>query len=269
MNYFSDINFSKSTILESVLFCLKKIKDNFCKKKVFSNLKYKLKEAENYISHEENSINKLNKLLELFYFHWNFREIEGKYNLSDVLWMDKVLKTCQGTAISLGVILLHFANKLKIPLNPVIFPTQFILRADFLNKKTVLINPFNGDILNHNILELWLKGNISSSAVLYKKYLEISQSKDIFKKILNTLKSALMEENKIFLALKVSNVLLKFYPNDPYEIRDRGLIYSQLECYSLAVKDFSYFIHKCPDDPISEIINLKIKSIKKKIHTIH
>lgn len=269
MNYFSDINFSKFTILESVFFCFNKIKDNFCIDKKFSKLKFKLKEAEDYLIHEKNSVNKLNKLLELFYLHWNFREIEGKYNLSDVLWIDKVLKTYQGTAISLGVILLHFANKLNIPLNPVIFPTQFILRADYVHKKTILINPFNGDILNHNILELWLKGNINSSAILYKKYLEISQSKDILRKILNTLKSALIEENRILLALKVSNVLLKLYPNDPYEIRDRGLIYSQLECYSLAIKDFSYFIHKCPDDPISEIINLKMKSIKKKTYIIH
>ncbi|MCW5197746.1 tetratricopeptide repeat protein [Buchnera aphidicola] len=269
MNYFSDINFSKFTILESIFLCFKKIKNNFSTKEVFSNLDNKLKEAENYLSNEENSVNKLNKLLELFYLNWNFRAIEGKYDVSDVLWIDKVLKTYQGTAISLGVILLHFADKLKIPLSPVVFPTQFILRADFVHKKTILINPFNGDILNHHILELWLKGNISSSAKLYKKYLEISKSKDILKKILNTLKSALMEENKILLALKVSNVLLKFYPNDPYEIRDRGLIYSQLECYSLAIKDFSYFINKCPDDPISEIINLKIKSIKKKFHIVH
>lgn len=269
MKYFSDINFSKLTILESVFFCLKKIKDDFSIKTVFSNLKAKLREAKSYLSHEKKSHNKLKKLLELFYFNWNFREIEGKYNLSDVLWLDKVLIKYQGTAISLGIILLHFANKLKIPLNPVIFPTQLILRADYSNKKTVLINPFNGDFLNHNILELWLKGNISFSAVLYEKYLKVSQPKDILKKLLNTLKSALMEENQILLALKVSNVLLKIYPNDPYEIRDRGLIYSQLECYSLAIQDFSYFINKCPDDPISEIINLKIKSIKKKIHIIH
>jgi regulator of sirC expression with transglutaminase-like and TPR domain len=269
MNDFSRINFSKLTILESVSFCLKEIINNFSEKLFFSHLRKKLIEAQDYLNLKNNSKDKLHGLLKLFYSIWNFREVNGKYNLSDVLLLDKVLKTYQGTAISLGIILLYFAKKLDISLNPVIFPTQIILKSYFSQKKTLLINPFNGEILNNRILDLWLKGNISSTINLNKSYLKSSRSKDVLKKFLNILKSSLMEEKKIELALRVSNVLLKIFPKDPYEIRDRGLIYAQLECYEIAIEDLSYFIYKCPEDPIIDIIKLKIQSIKKNIYTLH
>ncbi len=43
-------------------------------------------------------------------------------------------------------------------------------------------------------------------------------------------------------------------PEDPYEIRDRGLTYAQLECEHVALTDLSYFAEQCPEDPISEMI---------------
>ncbi|NIH40981.1 MAG: tetratricopeptide repeat protein [Buchnera aphidicola (Periphyllus aceris)] len=270
MKFFSNIDFSKITILEVFLLSLEKIKVNFSKDSFILDLKNKLVEAKKYLHYEEDQQNKLKKLLELFYFNWNFREITGRYNLSDVLWLDKVLKTRKGTAISLGIILLYFSKKLKINLNPVLFPTQFILRfEDYSDRKVLLINPFNGNFLDNHILKLWLKGNLNFSKKNYFKYIEKSKSNIIFKKILNILKSSLLEEKKIELALKVSQILLEIEPNNPYEIRDRGLIYSQLECYSVARNDLLYFLEKCPNDPINDIIRLKIESIKNEDFTLN
>ncbi|ELP06422.1 hypothetical protein SEEE5621_04579, partial [Salmonella enterica subsp. enterica serovar Enteritidis str. 6.0562-1] len=61
--------------------------------------------------------------------------------------------------------------------------------------------------------------------------------------------SSLMEERQMELALRVSEALLQFNPEDPYEIRDRGLIYAQLECEHVALTDLSYFVEQCPEDP--------------------
>ncbi|WP_343187878.1 tetratricopeptide repeat protein [Buchnera aphidicola (Periphyllus koelreuteriae)] len=269
MTILYDINFSKTTVLEVFFSIIEKIKKNFSKNLFLYDLKKKIIKAKKYINNKKTKKDKLKKFLKLFYIHWNFQEISGQYNLSDVLWLNKVLKTRKGTALSLGIILLYFFKKLEIPINPVIFPTQLILKFKLSYKKFLLINPFNGEFLNNNTLELLLKGNINSMAVMHSRYLKTSKSKLILKKILNTLKSALMQENKIELALKISNFLLQMNPKDPYEIRDRGLIYAYLECYSLAKKDLYYFINKCPDDPISDIIKLKINSIKNESVTLH
>ena len=71
------------------------------------------------------------------------------------------------------------------------------------------------------------------------------------------------------LALRTSEALLQFNPEDPYEIRDRGLIYAQLECEHIALNDLSYFVEQCPEDPISEMIRAQINTIAQKQITLH
>ena len=75
----------------------------------------------------------------------------------------------QGSAVALGSILLWIAHRLDIPLVPVIFPTQMILRAEWLDGEMWLINPFNGDTLDEHTLDVWLKGNISPVAELFNE----------------------------------------------------------------------------------------------------
>ncbi|AEH39708.1 hypothetical protein BCTU_117 [Buchnera aphidicola (Cinara tujafilina)] len=186
-----------------------------------------------------------------------------------MIWIDSVFINHTGTAISLGIIFLHIAKILKISIVPVIFPTQFILRVNDINSEVFFINPFNGEILNQRMLEYWLKGNISPTTILSLKDISETKPLKVIQKLLDTLKVSLIEERSIDLALRVSNVLLKINPKDPYERRDRGLIFSQLECYNMALLDLIYFIEHCPDDPVSEIIKAQIHSIQQKKNIVH
>lgn len=63
----------------------------------------------------------------------------------------------------------------------------------------------------------------------------------VIRKLLDTLKSSLMEERQPELALRASEALLQFNPEDPYEIRDRGLICVQLECEHVVADRFKLF----------------------------
>ena len=132
-----------------------------------------------------------------------------------------------------------------------------------------LINPFNGDTLDEHTLDVWLKGNISPVAELFNEDLDEADNSEVIRKLLDTLKSALMEERQMELALRASEVLLQFNPEDPYEIRDRGLIYAQLDCEHVALNDLSYFVEQCPEDPISEMIRAQINAISHKQITLH
>ncbi len=65
-----------------------------------------------------------------------------------------VLKNRQGSAVSLGAVLLWVANRLDLPLLPVIFPTQLILRIECPDGEIWLINPFNGESLSEHMLDV-------------------------------------------------------------------------------------------------------------------
>lgn len=263
------IDFSKISILEVIMNIIKNMRIDFSVEKILLKLNKKLLEAQLLIDTELNEKRKLMILLDLFYRKWNFGASNFKYKVSDMLWMDTVINTHQGTAISLGIIFLYFASKLNISIVPVIFPTQLILKFIFIKIKDFFIDPFNGDCIDENMLSLWLQGNISPATKMCEDYLKETPPLKVVQKFLDMLKIALVEEKCLELALRVNSVLLEISPKDPYEIRDRGLILAQLNCYSAAVADLLYFSDRCPEDPISEIIKMQIHTIKQKKNVLH
>ncbi|KAB8307431.1 tetratricopeptide repeat-containing protein [Erwinia endophytica] len=264
-----DPELTVTSLSEAVIAAMVAIRPNFPADEVRKQLATLVEEARAVIPPQLAQDLQLEKLIELFWKQWGFGGASGVYRLSDTLWLDNVLKTRQGTAVSLGIIFLHIAEQLSLPLMPVIFPTQLILRADWLDDEMWLINPFNGDTLDEHTLEVWLKGNIGPVAELYDDDLQEAEPQLVLNKMLDTLKSALMEEKQMELALQVSQVLVNMDPDDPYEIRDRGLIFAQLDCEHVALSDLTYFVEQCPEDPISEMIKLQIYSIEQKQITLH
>lgn len=261
---FIKIDFSVVSLCEIIVKITNDIRCDFLAEKVLLELNLQVKKAKFFLLREKKPQEQLKKLLYLFYTVWGFGPAQKKYKLSSMLWVDKVLRTHTGTAISLGIIFLHIAKILKLSIVPVIFPTQFILRVDNIKNEVFFINPFNGDILDQRMLEYWLKGNISPTTTLSSKDVSETKPLKVIQKFLDILKVSLIEERSIEQALEVSNILLKINPKDPYEIRDRGLIFSQLKCYNAALIDLIYFIEHCPDDPVSEIIKVQIHSIQQK-----
>ena len=84
---------------------------------------------------------------------------------------------------------------------PVRFSAQLILRIECPDGEIWLINPFNGESLSEHMLDVWLKGNISPSAELFYEDLDEADNIEVIRKLLDTLKASLMEENQMELAL--------------------------------------------------------------------
>ncbi|EPK1896312.1 tetratricopeptide repeat protein [Klebsiella pneumoniae] len=199
MGSLADFEFNKAPLCDGMVLISEQVRDDFPSRFVEEELQRLLRLAQEEIAPSWDQERQIERLLELFYDEWGFGASQGVYRLSDALWLDKVLVNRQGSAVSLGAILLWIAQRLALPVVPVIFPTQMLLRAD----------------------------------------------------------------------PETSEALLQFNPEDPYEIRDRGLIYAQLDCDHVALLDLSYFVEQCPEDPISEMIRAQINTISHKQITLH
>ena len=263
------ITAAQRSLSEAMIALTAQVRDDFPETWVREQLESLLCEAKDYLAVEPNPDLKLDRLLDLFFKQWGFASISGVYRLSEALWLDNVLKCRKGSAVSLGAILLYLSEQLEIPLFPVIFPTQLILRADWVDGEMWLINPFNGDTLDEHTLDVWVKGTIGPTSGIDDIDLEPATSEEVIRKLLETLKVSLMEENQMELALQISKVLVALDPDDPYEIRDRGLIYAQLECEHIALTDLAYFVEQCPEDPVSEMIKVQMHTIEYKSVTLH
>ena len=223
MRSLADFEFNKAPLCEGMILACEAIRRDFPSQDVYDELERLVSLAKEEISQLLPLEEQLEKLIALFYGDWGFKASRGVYRLSDALWL---------------------ANRLDLPLLPVIFPTQLILRIECPDGEIWLINPFNGESLSEHMLDVWLKGNISPSAELFYEDLDEADNIEVIRKLLDTLKASLMEENQMELALRTSEALLQFNPEDPYEIRDRGLIYAQLDCEHVALNDLSYFVEQ-------------------------
>ncbi len=237
------------------------IRHDFPLMKVQAQLDSLVSAAKAAIDPQADNDSRIEQLITLFYDEWSFGAAEGIYFLSDMLWLDKVLSSKQGTPVSLGSIFLYISEQLEINIDPAIFPTQLLFIAEKKDGTQWVINPVNGETLSLHTLSMWLKGTVDPYSELFHDKLEVAENGVIIRKIFDTLKAALMEEKKMELALKVCETLLTLDPEDPYEIRDRGLILAHLDCNHVALSDLNYFIEQCPEDPVSEMIKIQIYSL--------
>lgn len=159
MSSIADFEFNASPLSEGVITVSQSVRRDFPVADVERKLQQLVDEARAAVPVDITQEQQLDALIELFYKTRGFGGASGVYRLSDAIWLDKVLEARQGTPVSLGTIFLHIANALDLPLLPVIFPTQLILRADWLDEELWLINPLNGETLSEHQLEVWIKGN--------------------------------------------------------------------------------------------------------------
>lgn len=265
----TDFEFDDNPLHEGIYRIARFIRDDFPEEDVRRELDVLAERAKSIIPDDIDEEQQLEQLLHLFYHTWGFGGPGGVYNLSDMLWLDKVLKTHKGAPSTLGLILMYIAERLDIALYPVIFPTQLLVKAEWLDGDYWVINPLDGETLTCRMLDVWLKGHFGITANLGNDDLSDADNSHIIMKLLGSLKGALMQENKPEMALRASQLALSFDPEDPYEIRDRGLIYAQLNCNKAATTDLNYFIEHCPEDPVSEIIKMQLNSIEQGNVTLH
>ena len=215
-------------------------------------------------------IDKLKKLLNNVYDKQGFSgDWKAFFKVKNVL-ISKVLKRRKGVPISLGILLIDMLKETGFDANGICFPSGFIVKTE-LNGESIYIDPFNGDIVTTAQLELKVRGQLGNHARLTPDMLEIDSNEIIIKRYVNVLKASYIQADNIELALLCSDILLRLDPEDAYEVRDRGFLFQQLDCFQLACNDFTYFIEQCPKDPIVSLFQQQIKHMNKEqiTQTIH
>ncbi|WGE71297.1 SirB1 family protein [Actinobacillus equuli subsp. haemolyticus] len=211
---------------------------------------------------------RIQQLLDLVYQEWKFNcDYEGYFH-TDNLLLNRVIRRHQGMPVSVGAIVLYLAAALDLPLYPVNFPTQLILRAEMKDEKgktTVrFINPWDGSFLPIELLIKWLEGEVGYGVELSPDLLRKAQPNELLERVETVFKMALTREKKYEETLRVIEYRLAFSPEDPYEIRDRGMVLASMDCYQAAYEDLSYFIDQCPEDPSAVMLKLEMKGLEQK-----
>jgi len=95
------------------------------------------------------------------------------------------------------------------------------------------------------------------------QYLEAATPRQIVARVLRNLKNIYAQDGKLENALAVMNRMLLVVPESAEELRDRGMLYQQLECFRPALSDLQNYLRRRPDAPDAVDVHGKIIELRQ------
>ncbi len=207
------------------------------------------------------------QLLHAFYHELKFSGDWNNYYAPENCLLEQVLSQRSGLPITLGIVLMHLAHSIELPVRGVCFPGNFLLL--FPGDEPVFIDPFTGEAWDNEQQSLMLRANLGDLTRMESKYIQEADQCQILSRLVSVTKACMLQSRCLPEALRASEVSLVMNPDDPYEIRDRGLLYEQLECPQFAAHDYSYFIEHCPQDPVTPVLKVQLAMLDHDAIILH
>lgn len=211
-------------------------------------------------------VHKLRLLNRFFFQELGFCGNANDYYDPDNSYLPRVLERRRGIPISLAVLLMEMGQQIGLPLRGVSFPGHFLVKLK-VRAGDLYLDPMTGESLSREQLESRLSEFLEavragSSAVdtterIDPELLEVAlgqaireaTSREILARMLRNLKSVYHGRNDFARLLAVQKRLVVLLPDAYEELRDRGLVYAQLECPRAAADDLSRYLELAPDAP--------------------
>ena len=93
--------------------------------------------------------------------------------------------------------------------------------------------------------------------------------REILIRMLRNLKQIYLQAREYAGALTCSERILLVTPDHVLEVRDRGLLYAQLECFAAARVDLERFLALAPDDPTAGTVRERLIEISRLGTVLH
>ncbi len=207
------------------------------------------------------------RLLNRYFFH----ELGFAGNANDYYdpansYLSKVLERRRGIPITLAVLMMEIGQQVGLPLRGVSFPGHFLVKLK-VRAGDLYLDPMTGESLSREQLEERLSEFLDAlrngadgdagDAGTAREIVEIAlaqaireaSSREILARMLRNLKGIYHGRNDYERLLEVQKRLVVLLPDAHEELRDRGLVYAQLECPRAAVDDLSAYLELEPDAP--------------------
>lgn len=165
-------------------------------------------------------------------------------------FINQVLERKIGIPITLSIIYIEIGQRLGLPLQGVSFPGHFLVKLS-VESGEIVLDPFSGGIsLGRDELEQQLaqtQGDKESAKIPLEEWLVTATKKDILVRMLRNLKVIYAHADQLEKTLSVINRILLIAPELAEEVRDRGMVYRQLECFRAALTDLQTYLQMEPE----------------------
>jgi regulator of sirC expression with transglutaminase-like and TPR domain len=184
-------------------------------------------------------------------------------------YLNEVMERRTGIPITLSVLYMALGRRIGLPLEGVSFPGHFLVRLR-LRTGMLVLDPFAGgapqseDELRarlQRVIPGGLANSVPPAGLPLDEFLEPATHRQILARVLRNLKGIYQKADKPQQLLDVLNRMLLVAPEAHGELRDRGLVYQQLECYRAALKDLSDYVEREPDAPDFDDVRVRMMEL--------
>jgi len=173
--------------------------------------------------------------------------LEDYYDLRNS-FLNEVLERRVGIPISLSIVYMEVGRRIGLDLRGVSFPGHFLVKCK-LSQGTAILDPYGRGIsLSLYDLQQRLReargGEVSRAIVA--GLLVCANKKQILARMLRNLKAIYLDRGQSEHALSVMHWLVALDPSDAAQVRERGLLYLQLECFRAALEDLEQYAIRAP-----------------------
>ena len=195
----------------------------------------------------------VNDKLKLFN-HYLFEELGYAGNNADYYdprnsYLNDVIERKLGIPISLSVLYIEVGRRLGLKLSGVSFPGHFLVKCTTRDGAIVLDPYAKGISLGIKDLQSKLAALANGAEITPESVMPMLASadhKEILARMLRNLKAIFVQQQEHTRALDAVERIILLAPDAPDEIRDRGLIYSELECFRAALADLECYLKARP-----------------------
>lgn len=190
----------------------------------------------------------LNALNQYLFHEMGFAADDDNYYDPRNSFLNDVLERRRGIPISLSVLYIEVGRRLGLDLKGVSFPGHFLVKC-IVESGIVVIDPYNaGMSLSLEDLQKRLRefrGGEVSRAIVWEM-LVAAAPRDIVGRMLRNLKGIYLKDKRYNEALSVIEWIVDMFPSHPEEVRDRGVVYQELECPRAALADYERYLALSP-----------------------
>jgi len=184
-------------------------------------------------------------------------------------FLNEVLDRKTGIPISLSVLYIEVAKRIGLSLQGVGFPGHFLVKY-VGHEEEIVVDPFNqGEILSQQNLETMLQRLYGGKINFDPGLLEPISKKQILRRVLNNLKIIYLKQNNLIKGLSIVDRLMVLDPASGEDIRDRGLIYLQLECFKQALEDLESYLRLAPHAEDAQAIRRRVAALTRQVAQLH
>jgi regulator of sirC expression with transglutaminase-like and TPR domain len=177
-------------------------------------------------------------------------------------FLNDVVERRTGIPITLSLVYLAIAQRIDFPMVEVNMPGHFLIRPD-LPDLDLLVDPFyQGEILFKDDCQTRLTQIYGHAVPLQPNFFERPSPRRFLARMLMNLKAIYLQQEDLLKTLACTERMLLLFPDTPLELRDRGLLYYQLQRWTEARYDLEAYLTRTPNAPDRSIIERLLAQIQ-------